>query len=122
MPRTSVTEGDTVGWVPLIRSPALIGRDQELTVLTQALASGPAVVLVEGEPGIGKSRLVQEYLTSPAGRQRRILVAACPPFRQPFTLGPVVDALRHATEDMAGLGLSPLAGALRALFPEWVGG
>ncbi|HEY3957267.1 MAG TPA: AAA family ATPase [Streptosporangiaceae bacterium] len=122
MPRAAVTEGHAADRVPLIRSPALIGRDRELAVLAQALASGPAVVLVEGEPGIGKSRLLQEYLASPEGRQRRILAAACPPFRQPFTLGPVVDALRHATEDVAGLGLSPLAGALRALFPEWVGG
>jgi hypothetical protein len=122
MPRAGVAERDPADRVPLIRSPALIGRDQELAVLAQALASGPAVVLVEGEPGIGKSRLVQEYLASPAGRPRRILTAACAPFRQPFTLGPVVDALRHATEDVAGLRLSPLAGALRPLFPEWVGG
>src|SRR5205807_9734508 len=33
--------------------------------------------------------------------------------------GPVTDALRHATADVAGLPLTPLAGALRPLFPEW---
>jgi DNA-binding CsgD family transcriptional regulator/tetratricopeptide (TPR) repeat protein len=105
--------------VPGLRSPALTGRDQELAALTRALAGGPAVVLVEGEAGIGKSRLVQEYLTSPAGQQRRSLTAVCPPFHQPFTLGPVVDALRQATGELAGLRLSGLAGALRPLFPEW---
>jgi DNA-binding CsgD family transcriptional regulator/tetratricopeptide (TPR) repeat protein len=108
--------------VPGIRSPALIGREQELAALAQALAAGPAVVLVEGEAGIGKSRLVLEYLASPAGTRHRSLAAACPPFRQPFTLGPVVDALRQATGDVTGLRLSPLAGALRPLFPEWADG
>ena len=36
---------------------------------------------------------------------------------RPYPLGPVVDALRDV--DVAALGLSPLAGALRPLFPEW---
>src|ERR1700722_12249312 len=108
--------------VPGIRSPALIGRERELAALTQALAAGPAVVLVEGEAGIGKSRLAQESLPSPAGRRHRSLAAACPPFRQPFTLGPVVDALRQATRDVTGLRLSPLAGALRPVFPEGAAG
>lgn len=99
--------------------PDFVGRDSEMVALEQALAGGPAVVLVEGEAGIGKSRLVQELLASPAGRQLRALVATCPPFREPYTLGPVVDAARQATTRIAGLPLSDLAGALRPLFPEW---
>jgi DNA-binding CsgD family transcriptional regulator len=87
----------------------------------QALAAPPAVVLVEGEAGIGKSRLVREGLALRAARSGKGLVAVCPPFLQPFTLGPVVDALRQAAEDVRGLGLSALAGALRPLFPEWAG-
>jgi DNA-binding CsgD family transcriptional regulator len=77
------------------------------------------VVLVEGELGIGKSRLVSEYLAGAAGRAARPVVAFCPPFRQPQTLGPVADALRPAVADIGSLGLSGLAGALRPLFPEW---
>src|SRR5215467_3160541 len=99
--------------------PSFVGRERELAALGEALAAGPAVVLVEGEAGIGKSRLVREFLTSPTVRGQRVLVSACPPFRQPHTLGPVVDAVRQATADVGGLRLSALGGALRPLFPEW---
>jgi DNA-binding NarL/FixJ family response regulator len=75
------------------------------------------VVLIEGEAGIGKSRLLAEYTATASGA--RMLVADCPPFRQPQTLGPVVDAVRKATDTLAGLRLSPLAGMLRPVFPEW---
>jgi DNA-binding CsgD family transcriptional regulator/tetratricopeptide (TPR) repeat protein len=81
-----------------------------------------AVVLVEGELGIGKSRLVSEYLATKAGRAARAMVVCCPPFRQPQTLGPLADAVRAAVADISELGLSALAGALRPLFPEWAPG
>lgn len=97
----------------------LIGRGQELAGLTRALARPPAVALIEGEAGIGKSRLLCAYLTSAAGRGQRALVARCPPFRQPQTLGPLTDALREFTDDVAGLPLTGLAGVLRPFFPEW---
>jgi DNA-binding CsgD family transcriptional regulator len=94
-----------------------VGRETELAAITSALArpGQPAFVLVEGEAGIGKTRLVQEALRSldPA----TTLVAACPPLAEPFPLGPLVDALHRLPVD--GVSLSPLAGALRPLFPEW---
>jgi DNA-binding CsgD family transcriptional regulator/tetratricopeptide (TPR) repeat protein len=102
-----------------VSAPGFIGREAELAAVAGALGAPPAVVLVEGEAGIGKSRLVQEYLAASSGRARRCLMAACPPYRQPSTLGPVVDALRQVVDGVAGLGLSGLAGALRPLFPEW---
>jgi hypothetical protein len=46
-------------------------------------------------------------------------VVACPPFREPCTLGPLVEALRQAVGRLRDLGLSGLAGSLRPLFPEW---
>jgi DNA-binding CsgD family transcriptional regulator len=102
-----------------MRSPQLAGRERDLAALGQALVTRPAVVLIEGEAGIGKSRLVREFLVSAAGRGHRSLLACCPPFRRPHTLGPVSGALREAVTDVAGVRLSALAGALRPLFPEW---
>ena len=55
-------EGGGTGRVPAISAPAFTGRQEELAALGRALAGPPAVVLVEGEAGIGKSRLVREFL------------------------------------------------------------
>ena len=102
---------------PLISSPDFVGRDRELAALADAADRPPAIVLVEGEAGIGKSRLLQEWLAVP--RRRRALVSVCPPLRESLTLGPIVDAFRGIDRSVAGLGLTDLAGALRPLFPEW---
>ncbi len=114
------TEREVAGRLPMICPPGFIGREREVVTLAEALADGPAVVLVEGEAGIGKTRLVQEFLASPAAK-RTAMVAWCPPLRTPCTLGPIVDAVRQATSGVAALGLTGLAGALRPLFPEWAG-
>jgi len=117
--RRVATEREIAGRLSVVCQPQLVGRGPELAALGAVLASPPAVALIQGEAGIGKSRLLQEFLASPAGKRHRALVAPCPPFRQPHTLGPVADALRQAIDDVAGLRLSALAGALRPLFPEW---
>ncbi|MFD6973997.1 ATP-binding protein, partial [Streptomyces sp. NPDC059949] len=93
--------------------------------MAKALAHAPAVVLVEGEAGSGKSRLVREALKATSTSPLHTLVAVCPPYREPSTLGPIVDAARHAVPDgikVGTLGLSALAGTLRPLFPEWADG
>lgn len=73
------------------------------------MSTPPAVVLVEGEAGIGKSRLLSEYLASTLGSQQTSLVAVCPPYRQPQTLAPIVDAVRRSVDGVGDLGLSALA-------------
>jgi len=115
-----LTQGQQVDRPTELVPACFVGRGRELAVLAEALATPAAVVLLDGEEGIGKSRLLREFLGSPAGQAlTRPLVATCPPMRQPHTLGPIVDAVRHALDSTAGLRLSPLAGTLRPLFPEW---
>ncbi|MEJ8640489.1 AAA family ATPase [Streptomyces sp. MS1.HAVA.3] len=103
-------------------APRFTGRDAELNRVTKALGHSLGVVLVEGEAGIGKSRLVREALKVTGIALPHCLVAVCPPYREPSTLGPIVDAARQAVPDgtdVGRLGLSALAGTLRPLFPEW---
>ena len=63
---------------PLTRLPRLRDREPELAVLSRAvddLAHGrPAIILLEGEAGIGKTRLLDEVLE--LGRHRGMQVAA----------------------------------------------
>ncbi len=106
---------------PAVSPPAFVGRAGEVASLLDAVARPPAVVLIEGEAGIGKSRLLQESLAA-AASPPHTLVSVCPALRQSLTLGPIVDALREARPQVSGLGLSELAGSLRPLFPEWSAG
>lgn len=107
------------GQLPALCPPRFVGRDREIAALDEALGQQPAVVLIEGEAGIGKSRLLREFLAAGSGGGRRALVGACPPLPVPYTLGAVVDAVREGAGSVSGLRLSGLAGALRPLFPEW---
>ncbi|MFF4510478.1 ATP-binding protein [Streptomyces mirabilis] len=100
-------------------TPGLVGRDDALAGVVRALRSGGSLVLIEGEPGIGKSRLLHEALGAVA--DHAVLLAPCPPVREPFPLGPVVDGVRRLRPAPYSLRLSLLAGALRPLFPEWAG-
>ncbi|MFF0723237.1 ATP-binding protein [Streptomyces sp. NPDC004134] len=97
---------------------ALVGRDGELRQLVQAVGRAPGVVVVEGEAGIGKTRLVSEM----AGRRElagvRVLVGGCRQIREPFPLGPVLDAVRGVGAVARGRRLSAVTGALRPLLPE----
>jgi predicted ATPase len=98
-------------------SPLLIGREKETEALRGVLGTPPAVVAVEGEAGVGKTRLVGEVARDPAFDRHRRLIGFCPPLREPFPLGPFLEAIR-SDEFVVPKGLSPLLGALRPLLPE----
>jgi DNA-binding CsgD family transcriptional regulator/tetratricopeptide (TPR) repeat protein len=99
-----------------LTSPVLVGRERELAALVEAATRPPALVVLEGEAGVGKTRLVQELLARPELGDRQRCVGACQQLGEPFPLGPVVEALRQAS--VAAGALSPVAGALRPLLPE----
>ncbi|GAA1214829.1 LuxR family transcriptional regulator [Kitasatospora nipponensis] len=95
----------------------MVGRHRELGQLLAAVRQAPAVVLVEGEAGIGKSRLVREASFVLHAERWRVLSGGCHPLREPFPFGPVVDALRKA--DLAHAPVfPPTAGALAPLLPD----
>jgi predicted ATPase len=79
----------------------MVGRDQELalleTVFTRAVAEGrPNLVTIYGDAGVGKSRLVREFLTW-AERQHsapEIAFGRCLPYGDGVTYWPFAEILK----------------------------
>lgn len=86
--------------------------------LAAAVSAPPAVVCVEGEAGVGKTRLVSELLRRPELAGRAALIGSCHPIRESFPLGAVVEALAGEEKRLRGRQLSGVAGAVRPLLPE----
>ncbi len=86
-------------------------------MLLELATEPPAVAILEGEAGVGKTRLVRELLAHPALAGRCALVGNCHPLREPFPFGPMIEALRGAAAVLPR-ELSPVTGALRPLLPE----
>jgi DNA-binding SARP family transcriptional activator/ABC-type cobalamin/Fe3+-siderophores transport system ATPase subunit len=107
----------------------LIGRSAELMVLHGALEDARSgqgrIVVLLGEAGIGKSRLVAEILTEARQRNGRVLFGRAYESAQILPFGPWVDAVRNTgllAEDVTLSGLSPIWRAeLARLFPELAG-
>ena len=104
-----------------LTSPVLVGRERELGLLLEAVAEPPAVALVEGEAGVGKTRLVGEVLVAPELRERSTLIGFCQPFREPLPFGPMIEALRGVQNLSMAQEPGAIAGALRPLLPELSG-
>ncbi len=111
----------------------LVGREEELGALVAAFdeaATGRGrVVLVTGEPGIGKTRLAEELLAHARGRGAEVLVGRCWEAGGAPAFWPWVQALRSALPNLdaselrARLGhaasdLVPVLPELRTLLPE----
>jgi class 3 adenylate cyclase len=90
---------------PLRFEPPLVGREEELAALSEALEGllegRGAIVSITGEPGIGKSRLVAESRERFAERVR-FLAGHAVPYAEAIPYWPVRDLLR----DWLGLGVS----------------
>jgi DNA-binding CsgD family transcriptional regulator len=110
----------------------LVGRDRELAAFeaafAQVLADQPAVVVVGGEAGIGKTRLVEEATARFAanttnGTGARVLLGACVELGgEGMPMAPLVDALRILATTLAPAALDEVLGPARRelarLLPE----
>jgi DNA-binding CsgD family transcriptional regulator/tetratricopeptide (TPR) repeat protein len=103
---------------PTPGSPALIGRERELAMLLEVATSPPGLVLVEGEAGIGKTRLIEELLVHVDRNARRVLVGHSDRVLAPAPFGPVIDALRGLATGQLARRPSLVAGALAGVVPE----
>jgi DNA-binding SARP family transcriptional activator len=91
----------------------LLEREADLAALADAYAVAGRgegrVVLVSGEPGIGKTSLVARFLRD-LGEGARVLVGACDDLSTPRPLGPirdVVGSISPALEDALAGGAAP---------------
>jgi DNA-binding NarL/FixJ family response regulator/tetratricopeptide (TPR) repeat protein len=87
------------GMVGRLVSPFQVGRSSEFAsgerALDAALAGNPAHLLISGEAGVGKSRLVAELSRSAAERGMRVARGACANLGDGgLPYGPIVDCLR----------------------------
>ncbi len=87
----------------------MIGRAAECARLAdlwhKAVAGSGSVVVVSGEPGIGKSRLIQELRASLSGQEKETLYFQCSELHINAPLAPMIERDRH----QAGLHLNDSA-------------
>jgi len=108
-------------------SPVLVGRQAEFAALDgaleRALAGEPTTVVVGGEAGVGKSRLVHELSMRAGEAGARVLIGGCVEFGgEGIPFGPLVEVLRSLGSELGidelGERLGPARGEIARLFPE----
>jgi DNA-binding CsgD family transcriptional regulator/tetratricopeptide (TPR) repeat protein len=100
-----------------VASPTFVGRIEELQALEAArvwAADGdPAVVLVGGEAGVGKTRLVAELTSRCAAAGTLMLSGGCVPVGGGLPYAPIVEALRPLPAELGVDAVLELTG------PSW---
>ena len=88
--------------IPGLHAP-MVGRDQELALLRTlydrvVTEERPALVTIYGEPGVGKSRLTQEFVATlsagTAGPEPTLVRGRCLPYGDGVTYWPLAEVLK----------------------------
>jgi DNA-binding SARP family transcriptional activator len=93
----------------------MLGREPELALLAaghRSAAAGGRVVTIEGEAGIGKSRLVEAALETAARQRAGTLLARAYPTEGTIPYAPIIELLR------TGLGRPDAAARLAMVSPD----
>lgn len=88
-----------------VSSPAFVGRGEQLQALraafSRAAAEQAGVVLIAGDAGVGKSRLVLEFERLVLEREGRFLLGGCVDVGgSELPYAPLLAALRALTRDI----------------------
>ena len=109
------------GPVVVASSPPLFGRGAELEFLHTRLTApktGPHLIVVMGEAGIGKTRIIDETMRRVPLDGIRALAARGAEFEDCIPLSPIIDVLQQLSEeDLAALG-EPWVTVLKGLMPR----
>jgi class 3 adenylate cyclase/tetratricopeptide (TPR) repeat protein len=128
---TLVLEGELPGeerGVPGLRAP-MVGRDHEIgflrSVFDRTTAEGrPHLITIYGDPGIGKSRLVGEFLERARSEitDLQLLAGRCLPYGEGVTYWPLAEILKSycgiLDSDPSDLVLEKIAKVARDLLAE----
>jgi DNA-binding CsgD family transcriptional regulator len=103
-------------------SPSLVGRADQLSALDAALAASgqgqPSAVLIGGEAGVGKTRLVSEFTERARRHGARVLAGGCLELgADGLPFAPFTAVLRELVRDLGAEGVAALlpTGASREL-------
>jgi len=105
------------------RETPFLGRDAEFDIIRSAVRdmgkSRTTAVLIAGEAGIGKSRLIREFSRSLALQSVRLIESRCYPAEEELPYGPIVDAISPiAREVLAGSAVAGRFPRLGYLLPD----
>jgi class 3 adenylate cyclase len=124
-PADPVSEGSATGTFTAAPADKFVGRQRELKVLRaafeQACAGRGRIVMLAGEPGIGKTRTAQELGNHAAQREVMVVWGRCPEESGAPPYWPWVQIIRAALQDsdldfLGGLGAA--AGDIADIVPE----
>jgi ATP/maltotriose-dependent transcriptional regulator MalT len=105
-----------------VSSPVLVGRSGQLAALDTALAAArdgrPSTIMIGGEAGVGKTRLICEFTENARHDNARVLTGGCLELgADGLPFAPFTSVLRELVRDLGAAGIAELlpGGATREL-------